>query len=273
MRLLNGIILAFAVLALAAWVIVCVALLVQRYSLIYPFEDWPSAEQVSGVPGASVARIEAEAGIEILAWVVPPRPDRPVVLYFTGNSGSLPATAPKLAEYALAGFGIVAMNYRGAGGGAGVPDQDDIISDGVRLYDALPTLLDNAPLPPVIAGVSLGAAVAAQVAAQRSSKALLLEAPFSRLCEAAEYRYPLVPACLILPDQRWETIDVIGSINTPLLIQHGVDDEIIPFEQGRKLYEAAIGPKAFHAYPEGNHNDLRLFGAGIHAIKFLDALS
>ncbi|MEL7471137.1 MAG: alpha/beta fold hydrolase [Pseudomonadota bacterium] len=273
MRLLRGLLLSAVILAVAAWVIVCTALLVQRHSLIYPFDDWPSAEDVSGLPGARVARVAAEDGIEILAWVVPPRQNRPVVLYFTGNSGSLPATALKLAEYALAGFGIVAMNYRGAGGAEGAPDQDDIISDGVRLYDALPELLPEAPLPPVIAGVSLGAAVASQVAVLRPAKAVLLEAPFARLCEAAEFRYPVVPACLILPDQRWETIDVIGRIDAPLLLQHGLQDDIIPAFQGQKLFDAAPQPKTFVPYPQGNHNDLRLFGAGIDAIRFLEDLS
>ncbi|MEM9063124.1 MAG: alpha/beta hydrolase [Pseudomonadota bacterium] len=273
MRFIPPVILVIAVIATVFWVIACTALLLQRHSLIYPFQDWPRATEVSGLPGARVATIAAQDGTKILAWVVPPRQDRPVILYFTGNSGSLPATAPKLTEYALAGFGIVAMNYRGAGGAEGSPDQDDIVADGVRLYDELPAVLPGAAMPPVIAGVSLGAAVAAQVAARRPAKAVLLEAPFARLCEAAEYRYPFVPACLILPDQRWDTIDVIDTIVAPLLVQHGRLDEIIPFSQGRKLFDAANDPKTFIPYGDGNHNDLRLYGAGIDAISFLDALN
>lgn len=258
--------------ALGVWLAICGALLVQRHALIYPFIGGVSAATVSGIPGASVQRVRAGDGGEILVWTVPPRPGKPVILYFTGNGGSLPHAAVKLREFTLAGFGLVGMNYRGAAGAEGAPDQPVIIADGVAVHDAIPDLLPGAPMPPVIHGTSLGAAVAVQVAARRPARAVLLEAPFARLCETAQHHYPYVPACWILPDQRWDSLDRIGEIDAPLLIQHGEQDDIIPFTHGQRLFDAAAEPKRFIAYPDGNHNDLRLFGGGIDAIRFLDAL-
>ena len=270
--LLRGLLIAGAVL-FAGWLAICGFLLWQRFALIYPFSDWPRAENVSGIPAASVQRLRAHDGVELLVWTVPPRRDRPVIRYFTGNTGSLPATAPKLREFTMAGFGLVAMNYRGAAGSEGAPDQDDIISDGLAVYDSIAELSGHEDEPPIIYGSSLGAAVAAQIAAQRPAQAVLLEVPFARLCEAAQARYPFVPACWILPDQRWETQDIIQNINAPLLIQHGTDDEVIPYAQGKKLYDAASEPKELMTYPGGNHSDLRLHGAGLDAIAFFSQLS
>jgi pimeloyl-ACP methyl ester carboxylesterase len=272
MRAVLRFLLVLLGIAFVGWIAACGFLLWQRNALIYPFAEWPRAENVSGLPGAEVQRIQSVDGIDILAWTVQPQGDKPVILYFTGNTGSLPATAPKLREFTHAGFGLVAMNYRGAGGAQGAPDQDDIIQDGLAVHDAIPDLVEGYTPPAIIYGSSLGAAVAAQIAARRPAKAVLLEVPFARLCETARYQYPFVPACLILPDQRWDSIEAVQSISAPMLVQVGALDEVIPAEQGRKLFGAANAPKELMVYPEGNHSDLRLHGAGIDAIRFLSDL-
>ena len=273
MRSIRNFLLVGLAAALAVWILACAVLLIQRHDLIYPFDAWPQAEVVSGVPGASVRRVQAADGIDILTWAVAPSDNKPVILYFTGNTGAISEAAPKLREFTLQGFGLVAMNYRGAAGADGSPDQDDIITDGLRVYDAIGTLLPGSSGPPVIYGTSLGAAVATQIAARRPATAVLLEVPFARLCETAQYHYPYVPACWILPDQHWASADVIGRVDAPILIQHGTEDQVIPIEHGRKLFDAAREPKKFIAYPGGRHNDLRLYGAGIAAISFLNDLN
>jgi fermentation-respiration switch protein FrsA (DUF1100 family) len=52
----------------------------------------------------------------------------------------------------------------------------------------------------------------------------------------------------------------VGRLVTPLLVLHGDRDEVVPFAQGRKLYEAAPGPKRFFAIPGAGHNDTYLVG-------------
>jgi fermentation-respiration switch protein FrsA (DUF1100 family) len=45
------------------------------------------------------------------------------------------------------------------------------------------------------------------------------------------------------------------------LIIHGDRDEVIPFDLGRKLFDAAPEPKSFWAVNGGHHNDI-LMSAG-----------
>jgi fermentation-respiration switch protein FrsA (DUF1100 family) len=182
-----------------------------------------------------------------------------------GNAGSLPSNAPRLTEFTARGYGVVALNYRGAGGAPGAPSEAALTADALALYDRYA----DAGRPPVLYGTSLGAALAVQLAARRPAAALILETPFARLCETAQHHYPLVPACLILPDERWESAEAIRQVDAPLLILHGDADQTIPLAHGQALFQAANGPKRMRVYPGGRHNDLRLHGAGADAIAFL----
>lgn len=261
----------FVALAILLWVAAVVALYVFRQDLIYPFRDWPRADRLSSLPGVRVEVVTASDGIPITVWITDARPGKPTILHFMGNDGSIESAAVRLTEFALAGYGTVAMNYRGAGSAPGVPSQVTITADALAIYDALPTLTAGA-LPPVIYGASLGAAVATQVASRRSASAVILGAPFSRLCETAQYHYPFVPACLILHDEVWDSLTTITDVRAPLLILHGDQDQVIPLSQGRKLFDAAGQPKQMIVYPGGHHDDLRKYGSARDMFAFLGRL-
>jgi fermentation-respiration switch protein FrsA (DUF1100 family) len=258
----------------AVWLIACIGLIVFARTLIYPFAPDISAAASVGIPGSRAQTITASDGLDLTVWITPPQGERPVILYFMGNAGSLPSSSPRLAEFALRGFGIAALNYRGAGGMPGEPTQDALTTDAQALYDALDTLIGK-PVPPsrrIAYGTSLGSGLAVQLAALRPVGGLILETPFNRLCEVAQIRYPVFPACLLLPYEHWASADLIGQIDAPILILHGDADRTIPLSQGQALFDAASEPKRLIIYPGGRHNDLRLHGAGIDAITFIEEL-
>jgi len=265
----------FAVGLAATWLVACVAMIVFARTLIYPFQPGFSAAFPVGIPGAEAKTLIAEGGLELIVWVAPPRSERPVILHFMGNGGSLPGSGPRLAELAHRGFGVVALNYRGAGGAPGKPSQSALIADAMALYDGLDGLLEQ-PVPAtrrVLYGTSLGAALSVQLATRREAAALILETPFNRLCEVAQFHFPIFPVCRLLPYERWASADLIGQIAAPILILHGDADQTIPLSQGKALFDAAREPKRMIVYPGAHHNDLRLHGVGIDAIEFIESLA
>ena len=66
--------------------------------------------------------------------------------------------------------------------------------------------------------------------------------------------FPWVPVRWIMRT-RFANLDKIGAIKTPVFIAHGTQDEVVPYEHGERLFEAAADRKAFHKLPGHRHND------------------
>jgi fermentation-respiration switch protein FrsA (DUF1100 family) len=67
--------------------------------------------------------------------------------------------------------------------------------------------------------------------------------------------YPFLPVRWLCRF-RYATLERMPRIRCPVLVAHSPDDEMIPFSQGRKLFEAAREPKVFLTL-KGSHNSGR----------------
>ena len=93
---------------------------VQRSLLYFP-ETVRTAPAAAGLPQAEEIVLDTADGEKVIAWHVPPRDGKPVVLYFHGNGGSLRLRADRFQRIIAAGVGLVALSYRGYGGSTGRP--------------------------------------------------------------------------------------------------------------------------------------------------------
>ncbi|MBA7483435.1 hypothetical protein ES707_18950 [subsurface metagenome] len=67
----------------------------------------------------------------------------------------------------------------------------------------------------------------------------------------------------ITPDMlpiKYDSLLKIKRVTAPLLMLHGDCDEVVPFESGRELYEAANEPKEFYTIKQAGHNDTYIVG-------------
>ena len=90
----------------------------------------------------------------------------------------------------------------------------------------------------ILFGRSLGAAVAAEMASRFDSRALILETPFVPIPEMAKTVFPLLPIGLLL-QTRYDDLEKIAKVKTPILVLHGEQDDVVPYEQGKKNFAAA----------------------------------
>jgi fermentation-respiration switch protein FrsA (DUF1100 family) len=257
-----------AVSALCGYVAVLGLLYVKQRDLLYPRNPARAEVASANLPGVEEATLTAADGEKLIAWVVPPREGKPVLLFFHGNAGNFAGSGRQSLFRQLTedGTGLFAVNYRGYGGSTGSPSEGGLAQDARAAYAAASTRFGPDRL--VGYGESLGTGVVAKLAAEVPLKAVILQAPYMSTVSVAQLRYPYVPVGGLMKDQFRSDL-VIGKVKAPLLVMHGQRDSVIPFSQGEALFALANPPKRFISFPDGNHNDLRLHGSVVEVRRFL----
>src|SRR5258708_25341910 len=93
---------------------------VQRALMYFP-DTGQIPPAAAGLPGAQEVVLDTADGERVIVWHVPPRDDRPVVLYLHGNGGALSHRAAPFRGLTADGTGLVAIDYRAYVGSSGRP--------------------------------------------------------------------------------------------------------------------------------------------------------
>lgn len=194
-------------------------------------------------------------GKRIHGWFCAKDPKAPTLLWFHGNAGNIADRYDQMELLYDGGFNVFAVDFRGYGRSEGTPSEKGTYLDAVAAYDVVVARKDVDPKRIVAFGQSLGAAVALDLALQRSCERVVLEAPFTSIPEMASVIYP-IPGLRFFVRTKYDNLAKVRHLATPLLVLHGDKDEIIPFEMGKAVYDAAPGPKEFWAVPGASHNNV-----------------
>src|SRR6516164_2595671 len=116
------------------WLVIFALLYVRQRAMQYFPERFRTAPAVAGLPEAEEAVLDTADGERVIVWHVPPRADKPVVLYFHGNGGSLRGRVDRFRDLTADGTGLVALSYRGYGGSSGAPTEAGLINDALAAY-------------------------------------------------------------------------------------------------------------------------------------------
>ena len=198
-------------------------------------------------------------GLEISAWFVPAENAKGVILFCHGNAGNISHRLETLRIYHNLGFSVLLFDYRGFGRSEGKPSEAGTYSDARGAWDYLVKTRKVEPGRITIAGRSLGAAIAAQLASQTQPRALILESTFTSVPDMAAELYPFLPARW-LSRFSYNTLAIIAQIDCPVLVIHSKDDDLIPFAHGKKLFDAARPPKEFLEIMGGHNGGYALSG-------------
>ena len=217
--------------------------------------------------GVQEVLLSTADGVELAAWYAPAPPNRPTVVMFHGNGGSLRHERHRLKRFKDADVGALLLSYRGYSGNAGSPNEEGLYTDARAALDWLQTS-GIAAESIVLYGISLGSGVATKMAAEREVGAVVLESPYTSTVDVAAFRFPIVPVTWLMED-RFESLARIKTINEPLLVMHGDRDYVIPQRFGRQLFDAANQPKEGF-WPKGfGHDDIFDNGGFDAALDFI----
>ncbi|MFN3657516.1 MAG: alpha/beta hydrolase [Pseudolabrys sp.] len=229
----------------------------QRALMYFP-DPSRTPPAAAGLPQAEEVVLRTADGETLVAWHVPPRGERPVVLYFHGNGGALNLRAHRFSRLTADGTGLLALSYRGYGGSTGRPSESGLILDAQAAYDFAAARYQ--PERIVLWGESLGTAVAIALAIERKVAGLILDAPFTSAADIGAAAYPFAPVRWLIKDP-FRSDARIGRVRAPLLFLHGGRDNIVPIAYGERLFALANEPKQMVRFPAANHVDLDGHGA------------
>lgn len=255
-----------AIAAVCVYIGVVVVLYATQRSLMYFPDTSRTTPAGAGLPEASEIPLVAADGVHVAAWFAAPQGDKPVIVYFHGNGGSLRYSAARFRQLIGAGIGLVALEYRGYGGNEGSPSEPGLIADGEAAYAYAAAHYPVSRI--VLWGQSLGSGVAVAVAAEKPAGRVILEAPFTSAAAVASLRYWYIPVGLLMKDQ-FHSDRRIAKVTAPLLILHGVQDRVVPYAMGERLFELANKPKHIVRFLDAGHDNLDANGALNAVARFL----
>ncbi len=260
LRILKRLIL----LLIAIYALGCLYLYVEQRTFIYHGgNEAPAADALAGA-GYKKVTYQASDGQGLWGFYRPSAdPAQPVLLVLHGNTGIKPIIDDRAVPLSTLDAGVFIATYRGFEGNTGEPSEDNLGLDAQAAVDYLGTQ-GIEPKQIILYGHSLGTGVAVdeayKLAAQHAPvDGLILEAPFSSMVSMAAAQYWFMPTGMLLKD-RFDSINRIADVKTPVLILHGDADKTIPQSQARTLCDKAQLPKTCIWISGGGHADLYKFG-------------
>ncbi|MGE4299782.1 MAG: alpha/beta hydrolase [Desulfovibrionaceae bacterium] len=203
-----------------------------------------------------------------------PHPAGPNILFFHGNGETVGDYDDVAARFAAVGANLLAVGYRGYGDSTGTPTNAAMLAD---CHEALAFtrqwLAHAGHTGPLVAmGRSLGSVSALELAAAHPGAlaGLILES-------ALAYSLPLLklfgmsPARLGLTEaDGYGNVEKIATWQRPLLLLHGEDDDLLPVDNARILFDACpAARKTLCVVRHAGHNDIFLRGER----RYMDAVA
>ncbi|MBU2531628.1 MAG: alpha/beta hydrolase [Alphaproteobacteria bacterium] len=231
----------------------------QQRFLVYAPDPQRVDPKAHGLEKVRELTLRTADGVDLIAWYGKARPGEPTLLYFHGNAGNLASRAGRIGEYLDKGRGIFMLSYRGYSGSGGKPTELNNYADAKIAYQWLVEQRIE-PDDIIVYGESIGTGVAVHLAANNPVGGVILDAPYTSIADVGARLYPYLPVQTFILD-RYDSLSRIDQIDAPLLVVHGTEDNLIPIEMGRQLFDRAGQPKQFSAIEGAGHADHHVYGS------------
>jgi hypothetical protein len=247
----------------------------EERSLYHPdMAGFPTSPLEAVILPAFKAKIQdvyfkASDGVRLNGWYIPAESGKPSFVFAHGNGGNIGDRWTIVKILAGRGYGVLAFDYRGYGKSEGTPGEAGLYRD---MEAASHYLLNEQQIPysqQIALGESIGSGVAVDLATRIPYRAVVLYSAYTSLPAVAAHLRDthqlgwlgVLPLRFIMR-QHFDSLSKINQIQSPLLIMHGEDDDMMPLSMPRALYDQATAPyKKLLIIPNAGHNDVFHEGA------------
>ena len=206
----------------------------------------PEMASRAAPPGMRLVR--GPDGGEVAVLHLPNPAARHTLWFFHGNAESLGDLEPWLRQVREAGFAVFAWDYPGYGRSGGRPTEKSTYAAARVARDYLRHELRVPADRTILFGRSLGSGPAVQMATEERVGGLVVQGGFMSA-------FRVLTRWTILPWDQFRNLAKLPRVESPVLVMHGRQDEVIAFHHGESLFAAARGPKR-HLWVDGaHHND------------------
>ena len=249
-------------LVLAYGAVVGLAFAFQDQLLFQPSSRLLATPEEAGMDYETV-RLNTEDGETLHGWWIPAadvsRETTPgaaaahTLLFFHGNAGNISGRLESVQQFHRLGLNVLIVDYRGYGQSTGTPSEQGLYRDAAACWRYLTAERGLSPDDIVVFGRSMGGGAATWLATRHRPGALILESVFTNVPDVGAHHYSFLPVRALATNQ-FDNESRVAEIDTPTLHIHSRGDRVVPFELGRRVYEAAAEPKQFLEI-QGGHND------------------
>ncbi len=240
----------------AAWIVAVAAVWTNQERVVF---HPPRVRPVEDADARRVAFTSAD-GTRLFAYVLGPGvPGAPVVIAFHGNA-DLARWYLEWAEALAArtGSAVVVPEYRGYDGIAGPPTCAGVREDARAALALVQARLLGDGRPIVYFGHSLGAAIAAELAAESEPAVLILQSPFTSARDMG--RRMLLPGLTLfwraVSRISYDNVARVRQLGAPVWVAHGSADRLIPAAMGTAVFAAARHRGELLVVDGAGHNDV-----------------
>ena len=206
--------------------------------------------------------VTASDGVTIHGWLIPQPPGEdpastnstpPMLLFLHGGDGNISDRLEKIHLFHDIGLGVFIIDYRGYGKSAGTPSETGLTDDALAAHSYLVDQRGVKPERLYIYGEDLGAAVAVALATKARAAGLITEGASASVIGNIEQDWPLIPWQYLFRD-KFDSLSKIGDVHIPVLLIHSADDDVVPFNDSRRLFARAHDPRELVEI-HGSHKD------------------
>lgn len=252
------------------------------YLLFHPERELLMAPDIIGIKYDDIY-IQSDNNVKLHGWKLYAKNEtKGTVLFFHGNAENISTHIGHVYWLTEYGYDVIAVDYRGYGHSTGQPHLEGMLNDiNSAIAHVVEHVTDNGP-GVVVVGQSLGGSLAVTAVAQSELKnkinALVVVGAFSDYHKITRqvlerswltwlFQWPLS----FTINNEFSPEKYIANISpVPVLIMHGINDDVIPVSHADRLFEFALDPKYIEK-TMGDHN--HIFESRLNRellVKYLD---
>ena len=240
--------------------LILILLLIGNRQLLSRFVFFPSA-RLESTPAALKLSFQditltTADNVRLHGWYIPASYVRATVLFFHGNGGNMSHCLDTIKIFNDLGLNVFIISYRGYGQSGGRPSIKGVNIDALTAWQWLSGELKVPAENIVVFGRSLGGAVAMELMKSTIPGALILESTFSSVADMSPFPARIAP--FLMGGDFWNSAKTAVSLRIPTLCIHSPTDNVVPFRQGKRVYEALGSESGFSEKTileiHGDHN-------------------